>query len=82
MQVIRRGRQWRIQRMGRFVVLFMHGRYSQLFTPVSWEYSHWTDVDILAHEAECIVSGRYDRLHTSLVKRQCETIPECNARYN
>lgn len=82
MNTVRRAKQWRIDRMGRFLVLHMHGRWAKLFTPISWEYTHHSDVDLLEHEALCIVSGRYDRLYTSIVRKQCESVPAMIAGVN
>lgn len=76
MQVLRKTRNWRIQRMGQYIVLHMHGRWAKLFSPVSWEYTHCSDIDLLEHEALCIVSGRYDRLATTKVRAQCAIVPE------
>jgi len=80
MQVIRRGEGWRIQTMGRHIVLHMHGRWAKLFRPMAWEFTHYSDVDLLEHEARVIVSGYYGRLLTTKAKSQCECIPELLAR--
>lgn len=67
--------EWRIVRMGNSLVLHFHRCWSWLFSPISWEYTHPSDVGVLEHDARCIVSGQYGKLLTRKLKEQVKPVP-------
>lgn len=74
-RVIRNCGDFRISQMGGCVVVNFHRRFSQLFSPLSWEYTHWSDIDLLEQEARLLCSGLYSRLSTSIARRQVQSVP-------
>ena len=75
MKTLKHTPQWRIVQMGRYLVLFMHGRRAKLFSPIKWEYTSENDVAILQHDATCIVSGNYGKLYTSVARSMVQPVP-------
>ena len=75
-QVLKSERAYRISRMGNSIVVNFHGRWSQLFRPLSWEYTHPSDLLILEAEALRLINGRYSELTLRQAREQVESVPE------
>ncbi len=78
-RVLRRHPNFRISRMGGYLVVNFHRRFSQLFSPLSWEYTDWSDLDLIEYEAHLLCAGKYSQLSTSIARRQVEAVPAASA---
>lgn len=74
-RVIQSNRNFRVSLMGRSIVVNFHGRFSKLFSPLSWEYTHPSDISLLEREADLLCAGLYGRLATLQARRQVESVP-------
>lgn len=74
-KVIKNAGAYRISRMGNSIVINFHGRWSQLFRPLSWEYTHPLDLALLEADAIRLITGRYADLATLQARKQVESVP-------
>lgn len=64
-QIVGVGDIVKINRKGDFPMLkprFYEKRLKDIFSGISFEYSHPSDIDLFEHDMRVIVSGHYDRL--------------------
>lgn len=57
------------------IVVHFHKRWSQLFAPLTWDYTHSSDIWLMHDEAVRLVEGRYTELSTPQARRQVQSIP-------
>jgi hypothetical protein len=74
-KVIKNAGAYRISRMGNSIVINFHGRWSQLFTPLSWEYTDPSDITLLESDAIRLIKGRYAELATKQAIEQVQSVP-------
>jgi hypothetical protein len=63
----------------RYLTLVFHGKWSQLFKPVSFERTHFSDMHLLVQDAYAIINGRYANVRLLALKNQMESVPEAVA---
>ena len=51
------------------------------FPSMKWEYTHFSDVDILAHDMLVASQGYYARLYTCMFKDACKAVPHSILRF-
>ena len=74
-RVIKRTRNFRVSITGKTVVINFHRRFASLFVPLTWEYTHASDISLLEQEANLLTSGQYQYLSTLQARRQVESVP-------
>jgi UDP-N-acetylglucosamine transferase subunit ALG13 len=67
----------RIQLMGKTLVCqFNKSRYRDLFGCPTWEFTDYSDINLLEHEMRIAVSGRYTRFQTYKFQVIVQSVPE------
>ncbi len=74
-RTIRRSAYFRIVCMGEYLVVHFHSRFSQLFSPLTWHYTHFSDIDLMEREAGLLCAGRYSELRTRQAREQVQSVP-------
>lgn len=81
-RVLKKTKNYRLSIMGRSVVVNFHGRFSQLFPPISWEVTHPSDVLMIEEDAIRLVTGDYGSLRTLVARNIVRPVPAASLGIN
>lgn len=51
------------------------------FPKMTWEFTHWSDIDLLSEEMIYANKGKYFALRTSMFKEACSAVPTSEYRH-